>query len=639
MSASCCSCQPTPATRLRLPSATGWHRHLHLGLAILLAGLSMTFSLALNLDPPDEPVRTILHSGLATLTGIGLLVLGWPILRGAMVPRLNLEHLYLIGLCGAYAASIASTVTGIGHIYYEVVLILLAIYHLGRFALRHHTEKAADLARHLPGLETTAHVITSDGIRTIPAADVETGQLVRVDADHLVPVDGIITSGRAFIEELAHTGEPFPAVRAPGDRVLAGSRVLDGTLDITATRSGRDRELDRLLAACLDTIPSPPEDLASRVLAWFVPAVVAIALGTAAFWLLVGNSPAGALFNALAVTIVACPCALGLAIPIAARQALLRLRLLGFVARKPDLIERLAVIDTVAFDKTGTLSHPRLGLDALEITADAPPELAPWIAAIQRRSSHPVARPFWNLARPAELADLTIETLPARGIEARFTHHGTAHRLRIGNELLLEKTPAPHDSANRRLHILLDDEPVAIARLAESPRKTALETLETLRAMGLQRILLTGDTACPADYHDALQVHTALTAEQKADFLRAHHRAGQRVLFLGDGLNDSEGLRAAHLGIAMGSGTGAARATARAILTHDDLSVLPQAIAIARATRHRLVRLLTFSLGYNSVGISLAATGLLHPVAAALLMFASSATVLTVVNRPCNPVD
>lgn len=599
----------------------------------------MTFSLALNLDPPDEPVRTILHSGLAVLAGIGLLALGWPILRGALVARLNLEHLYLIGLCGAYAASIYSTVTGVGHIYYEVVLILLAIYHLGRFALRHHTEKAADLARHLPGLESPAHIVTEDGVRKIPAAEVKSGQNVRVDAGSLVPVDGIIASGQAFIEELAHTGEPFPAARAAGDRVLAGSRVLDGTLDITATRDGGDRELDRLLAACRDTIPGPAENLARRVLAWFVPAVVAIALGTAGFWYFVGNAPADALFNALAVTIVACPCALGLAIPIAARKALVHLRLLGLVAQQPDLIERLARIDTIAFDKTGTLSHPRLGLDALETTAAAPPELASWIAAIQRRSTHPVARPFWNLARPAGLEDLAIETLPARGIEARFTHQGTAHRLRIGNELLRPEPPAPQDSGIRRLHILLDGQSVATARLAESPRETALATLETLREMGLRRILLTGDTACPADYREVLEIHTALTAAQKAGHLRARQRDGCHVLFVGDGLNDSEGLRAAHLGIALGSGAGAARATAHAMLAHDDLSVLPQAIAIARATRRRLVRLLTFSLGYNAVGMILAATGLLHPVAAALLMLVSSATVLTVVNRPLSPAS
>lgn len=397
--------------------------------------------------------------------------------------------------------------TGPSDIYYEVVLILLAIYHLGRFALRHHTEKAADLAHHLPGMETPAQVITDDGIQTRPAAEVMAGQRVRIGPDGLVPVDGIIVSGLAFIEELAHTGEPFPAARQAGDRVLAGSRVLDGTIDISATSSGRDRELDRLLAACRDTIASPAENLAQRVLAGFVPTVIVVALGTAAFWSLVQHNPAAALFNALAVTIVACPCALGLAIPIAARKALMRLRLLGLVAQQPDIIERLAAIDAVAFDKTGTLSHPRLGLEALEVVANAPPELAGWLAAIQRRSTHPVARPFWNLSQPAQLADLSIEVMPAHGIEARFTHNRIAHRLRIGNELLLVDSTQPVVSTTRCLYILIESKLVVVVRLTESPRETALDTLDKLRDLGLRRILLTGDTSCPPIYREALDHH------------------------------------------------------------------------------------------------------------------------------------
>ncbi len=635
---SCCSCHAVPPVRKAQANKTvldgNWHRNLHLGLAILLAGLSMTFSLALNLDPPDEPIRTALHLVLASFTGMGLLVLGWPILRGALVPRLSLEHLYLIGLLGAYAASLYSTFSGVGHIYYEVVLILLAIYHLGRFALRDHTDKAADLARHLPGMETSAQVILDNGIQQRPAAEVLVGQQVRISPDELVPIDGVIVRGRAFIEELAHTGEPFPAARQPGDRVLAGSLVLDGIIDVAASCSGKDRELDRLLAACRDTVPSPAENLAQRVLAGFVPTVIIVALGTAAFWILVMHSPAAALFNALAVTIVACPCAFGLAVPIAARKSLMRLRLLGIVAQKPDLIERLAVVDAVAFDKTGTLSHPRLGLDALDVTADAPLELTAWLAAIQRRSTHPVARPFWNLSQPAILTNLSIEALPARGIEARFTHLGIVRRLRIGNEFLLDDPSQAVDSGARKLYVLLENQLVAVARLTETPRESALQTLDELRDLGVRRILLTGDTACPPEYRDSLEIYTALTTADKAKLLNAYRDDGQHVLFVGDGLNDSEGLSAAHLGIALRSGSGAAQAAAHAMLIHDDLSVIPQAITIARTARRRLVRLLTFSLAYNGIGMALAATGLLHPVAAALLMFASSATVLTAVNRP-----
>lgn len=369
-----------------------------MAVAILLAGLSMTLSLALNLDPPGEPLRGYLHGILAAITGLGLIFRGWPVLRGAWVPRLTLQPLYLIGLGGGYAASLYASWTGIGHIYYEVVLILLTIH---------------------------------------------------------------------------------------------------------AMRDGRDRELDRLLAACRAADPSPTGHLAQRVLARFVPAVLAVALGTWAYWAWIANDPSAAWFNALAVTIVACPCALGLAVPLASRLALLQLRTAGLLPHQPDVIERLATVDTVAFDKTGTLSHPKLGLETLETRPGAPAALAGWIAAIQRTSSHPVARPFWSLTEPAELAMLEVRALPACGIEAHFDVQGKSHHLRIGNNRVLPE--GGHDATPdvaRRLYVILDGKWVATAHLAEKPREAALAALRAFRSMGFQPILLTGDTACPADYRE-----------------------------------------------------------------------------------------------------------------------------------------
>lgn len=624
---SCCSTSsPDPAFPLL--------RWLRLGLSILLAGLSMYLSLALNLDPPDEPARTILHTVLAVITGAGLIVLAWPILKNALVPRLTLEHLYLLGLVGAYSASLYSSVTDIGHIYYEVVLILLAIYHLGQLVLHNQTQKATDLAQHIPGLATTATLVGGNGTQTLPNSEIQRGQTLRIAPGGVIPADGFIASGSAFVEELAHTGEPFPAAKGPGDALLAGCKVLDGTIDLTTTSSGKNRELDRLLAACKNTPPTPAENLAQRILTYFVPTVVVITLLTAAVWTFLFHNPSQALFNALAVTIVACPCALGLAIPLAARKALLNFRLLGLIPHQPDLAERLATIDTVAFDKTGTLSHPRLTLDKLSLTADAPAELSSWLATIQRKSTHPVARPFWKLEEPAELPDLKIRPLPARGIQATFTWQGKAHTLLLGNhQLLVESTGETSESTTRNLHLILDGQPVATAYLTESPRNSSLATLTDLAARGLRLQLLTGDTSCPESYRQLLDVHTGLTTVQKADIIQSEQASGHKTLYLGDGLNDTQALRSAHAGIALSSGSQAAASTAHATLTHDDLTILPAAIDLARTARQRLTRLLAFSLAYNAIGITLAATGLLHPVAAALLMLASSMTVLALVNR------
>ncbi|WP_411846375.1 HAD-IC family P-type ATPase [Roseibacillus persicicus] len=613
-------------------------RWLRLGLAILLAGLSMTLSLALNLDPPGEPTRTILHTSLAAITGAGLLFLAWPILKNALVPRLTLEHLYLLGLVGAYAASLYSSATGIGHIYYEVVLVLLAIYHLGQLVLHNQTQKASDLAQHIPGLATTATLVEQNQTRRLPTSEIQPGQILRIAPGEVIPADGTISTGSAFVEELAHTGEPFPAAKGPGDTLLAGSRVLDGTIDLATTSSGKNRELDRLLAACENTPPTPAENLAQRILTYFVPAVVAITLLTAAVWTFGFHNPSQALFNALAVTIVACPCALGLAIPLAARKALLNFRLLGLIPHQPDLAERLATVDTVAFDKTGTLSHPRLTLDKLSLTESAPPGLSSWLATIQRQSTHPVARPFWKLDQPADLKDLEIIPLPARGIQATFKLQEKAHTLLLGNSQLLgETTGGDPQNTIRTLHLILDGTPVATAYLTESPRDSSLQTLTDLSDRNLRLELLTGDTSCPESYRQLLDARTGLTTAEKAEIIQSEQSNGHKILYLGDGLNDTQALRTAHAGIALGSGSQAAASTAHATLTHDDLAILPAAIDLARATRQRLTRLLAFSLGYNAIGIALAATGWLHPVVAAFLMLASSMTVLTLVNRKITP--
>lgn len=601
----------------------------------------MYLSLALNLDPPDEPARTILHTVLAVITGTGLLFLAWPILKNALIPRLTLEHLYLLGLVGAYSASLYSSVTGIGHIYYEVVLILLAIYHLGQLVLHNQTQKATDLAQYIPGLATTATLVDGNGSRPLPNSEIQPGQTLRIEPGEVIPADGIISAGTAFVEELAHTGELFPAAKGPGDPLLAGCKVLDGTIDLTTTSSGKNRELDRLLAACESTAPSPAENLAQRILSFFVPIVIAIAVLTAAVWTFILHNPSQALFNALAVTIVACPCALGLAIPLSARKALLNLRLLGLIPHTPDLAERLATIDTVAFDKTGTLSHPRLTLEQLSLAERAPAELTSWLATIQRHSTHPVARPFWKLEGPAKLPDLKIRALPARGIHATFTQQGKAHTLLLGNHQLLADSTGESSksskSITRNLHLILDGQPVATAYLTETPRESSLQTLTELTTRKLRLQLLTGDTSCPDSYRQLLDARTGLTTEEKAKYIESEQCKGHKTLYLGDGLNDTQALRTAHVGIALNSGSRAATSTAHATLTHDDLTILPAAIDLARTSRQRLTRLLTFSLAYNAIGMTLAATGLLHPIAAALLMLASSTFVLFALNRKAKP--
>ncbi len=601
----------------------------------MLGGLSMYLSLAINISPSIGSARTIIHAILASASGLALILAGPPILKNALVPRITLEQLFLIGLLGSFAASLYSSFTGIGHIYYEVVIILLAIYHLGQAVTRLQIARFGHLENQIPGLSSTARIISENGITESPISQITTGQLLEIRPGEAIPADGIIESGAAFIEQLAHTGEPFPSPLETGANVLAGSRVLDGTIRLRTTSSGTDRELDRLLASCESTIQTPVDSLAGKILRFFIPSVIIIALLTVLVWSFIG-SPSQALFNGLAVTIVACPCGIGLAIPLAIRSSHAQLRLLGLVPHCQDFLERLASVDCIAFDKTGTLSSPSLTLENIFISPSAPSELLTWLAAIQRHSTHPIARPLWKIAEAAELKNLSITPIPARGISATFSAGETSHSLVVCNSLYLAEHHPLHkieNPNNRSIHFVLDDKIAGHATFIEESREGAVQAIDQLLSKGYHAEILTGDSTVPEIFSSRIHCSTGLTAEQKAAIVRERQDAGHRILLVGDGLNDTEAMRTAHASIALGAEAQAASSVASATLIHHDFAVLTKALGLALSTKAKLSRLLAFTLIYNFIGIAFAASGLLHPVIAAILMLASSITVLSIANR------
>ncbi|MDP4623556.1 MAG: HAD-IC family P-type ATPase [Akkermansiaceae bacterium] len=636
---SCCNCAaptPPPVSPEKTEPAVSWFR---IGALIMLGGLSMYLSLAINLTPSAGSSRTIIHGILAVASGLALILASPPIFRNSLVPRITLEQLFLIGLCGSYAASLYSSITGIGHIYYEVVIILLAIYHLGQAVTRIQIARFSHLENQIPGLRSTARIFSETGLTEEPISNVTPGQALEIRAGEIIPADGIIESGDAFIEQLAHTGEPFPSPLHPGSKVLAGSRVLDGTIRLRTTSSGTDRELDRLLESCKNTSQSPADSLAGKILRFFIPSVVFIALLTVLVWSFIG-SPAQALFNGLAVTIVACPCGIGLAIPLAIRNSHVRLRLLGIIPHSHDFLERLATIDTIAFDKTGTLSSSSLTLENISITPSAPTEIRSWLATIQRHSTHPIARPLWKIAEPATLQNLHITPIPARGISATFSAGETSHTLIICNSLYLaEHHPEflPEENNTRSIHFVLHGEITGHATFRETSREGAAQAIDQLLASGYRVEILTGDSTVPKIFTSRIPSSTGLTTEQKASIVREKQNAGQKILLIGDGLNDTEAMRSAHASIALGSEAQAASSVASATLSHHDFSAIITALQLSRSNKAKLTRLLSFTLIYNFIGIALAASGLLHPVIAAILMLASSITVLSLANKSPEP--
>ncbi len=515
------------------------------------------------------------------------------------------------------------------------MLVLLAIYRLGQTVLQSRVEHWQNLAHAIPGLGGEARLQVSDCGMTewIPVSRLNPGDIVIVGQDEVIPVDGKIRDGRAYVEELPLTGEPFPVPRDIGDHVKAGTRVLDGEIRVEATVCGTAREIDRL-SASLKSVgrESRSEKLARRILKVFVPVVLASAAGTLLYWGIASRDWDRAVFNALAVTIVACPCGLGLAIPLTANRGRFSLRLLGIRGADSDLLDRLAEIDTVVFDKTGTLSAGRLELSRWEVADDAPDSLGFWLAAIQRTSTHPVARLFWDVAEPAKLEKLEVQSIPARGIEARFTYEAVSHTLVVANSLYRpDESEAEHgaDLERRKLHIHLDGKRVATVTLAESSRATTRETMAVLRERGTRVEIMTGDATVPPELASrADSVRTGVSSQQKSALVRGLREQGRSVLFVGDGLNDAEALRAANAALAIDGGSPAATGSANAILEHGNLLAIPEALEFANTQRRRIQRLLRFVLGYNVIGIILASTGWLHPVVAALLMLGSSVTVL-----------
>lgn len=635
---SCCGCTHPKSSEKSSepdPQAVLW---LKLGIAILLSGLTMYLSLGANLGDPQGTARLVIHATLVFVSAGVMLGLGWPIFRSGWLDlisgKITLEHAFLIGILGSFGASVYSSVTGEGAIYYEVVVILTAIYLFGRNLTEHQIRRQTDMAQAIPGLGKTATVASGQATTEVPIDQLVAGQLVVVREGGTIPIDGVIQDGRAYIERQAHTGETYPIPAEADMEVMAGSVVLDGAITVKATTDGNNREIDRLLASLSARAASATktEALAARILRIFVPVVLGIALLTGILWTLAGH-PAKGWLSALTVTVVACPCALGVAIPLAVRRGRMELGMLGIIPMQADFIDGLAEADMLAFDKTGTLSHPSMELASFEILPEASPELLDQVIAVQKRSSHPVARPFWKLEgtrQPSPVREIHIQNLPGRGIEASFTQREKSHTLRIGNRHLLDdlSIPNPDPNQERTLYVVAADRIVAIARLEESARATSIATLARLASGGYSLAILTGDSTVPDDYRaGAIQVMAGLSSADKGAWIR-NQSSTRRLLYIGDGLNDCEGFQHAHTSVALASGSSAARSIAQALLLHDDLSVIPTALAQMRELRGRLNRILKFSFGFNTLGISLAATGFLHPVVAAVLMFASSMFVM-----------
>jgi len=610
-------------------SASAW---LRIGIGAAVAAQAMVFSLAVNLTPAEGAAYWLVHGGLLA-SALGVLgFLGRDLLGGAWealrTRRVTIDLLFLLTLLGALGGSLTSTLTGAGSIYYEVVAVLVVVHTLGKLAGARSRTAALRAADAEADKFDRCAVLDADGREEIrPVAKLRGGERVAVAAGGAICVDGVIAEGRSYLDEAALTGEWRPVARGPGDRVWAGSRALDGRLVVLAEAG--PRRLDGVLRAVAEArlAPSRFQARADRLMAWWLPVVAGASLATFLGWWLGAGAPwSRALFNAMAVLLVACPCAMGLATPVAVWGGLARLARLGIVARSADFLEALAEVDRVCFDKTGTLSEEALVVrrwDFEPAWAGRATELKAAVAAVERGVDHPVARALAaegaarGVGQDAAAMERRFE--PGAGVEGVVAGVG---RVRVGERSFAGGgADGPEDG--KTVWVAVDGEAVARATLDECWRDGLADTVAGLRGLGLELEVLTGDARAPAEVA-GVAVRAGLTPEEKRARVAALAAEGRRVLFAGDGVNDAAAMGAATGALAMRGGSALARAAAMAVCAGDDLRRLPEAVRVARRVAAGVRGNLRFAAGYNLAGMALAAAGCLHPVAAALLMVGSS---------------
>lgn len=619
----------------------------------------------------DAPLRAVAHGIapflwswpvaalrglLAVLTVPVWLWTGWPFLRAAWratVRRTTDMHaLIALGTGAAIVASLAATLApGLftsrslqPHVYYEAALSIVALIHLGRWLEGRARRRTGEAVRALLRLApATAHLVLADGdLKDRPAAELEAGDRVRVFPGERLPADGVVLQGASAVDESMLTGEPLPAVKGPGERVVGGTLNGEGALLVLVDRVGEDTELAGIvrLVRQVETTRAPVQRLADRVAAVFVPVVLGIAALTFLGWMLLGPEPRllVAVTTAVAVLVIACPCALGLATPTAIMVASGRGARLGALVTSAEAFERLASVRRILFDKTGTLTQGRPELVEVVELEEAAADL-PLVAALEAHSEHPVARSLVSglAARgiAASRAPVTdAAALPGRGM--RGTVDG--HRVVVGSPALIEDDGVDLNNHRTRIAALaarpatpivaaVDSRVVAVLAVADPVRPEAASAVAALGARGIGTGLVTGDVpetaavvAARIGIPAAAVVARCLPADKVREVqrLRAELDGSSGVAFVGDGLNDAPALAAADVGVALASGTDIAASAAGLVLSRPDLGILPDAVDLARATLRTIRWNLVWAFGYNVVGIPIAA-GVLYPAAGVLL--------------------
>jgi Cu+-exporting ATPase len=564
----------------------------------------------------------------------------------------DMNSLVVLGTSAAWGYSVVATFfagvlpAGTENVYYEAAAVIVTLILLGRYLEARAKGKTSQAIRHLIGLQPKiAFVQRSGEFVEVPISDVRLNEIVRIHPGEKIPVDGVVVEGESYVDESMITGEPVPVKKAQGAEIVGGTMNQTGSFTFRATKIGGDTLLAQIIRMVEAAQGSklPIQALVDRVTGWFVPAVIAAASVTFLAWLALGPDDAltYALVNAVAVLIIACPCAMGLATPTSIMVGTGRAAETGILFRKGEALQSLRDVDVVALDKTGTLTRGKPELTDFDVAEGFDHgEILRFVASVEARSEHPIATAIVAGARAegVALAEVSgFEADPGSGVsgivDGRKILVGADRALQAaGIDVAALAAQAEKLGALGRspIYAAVDGKLAAVIAVADPIKETTPQAIEALHMLGLKVAVITGDNA-----HTARAVARQLGIDEvvaevlpggKVDALKRLREGGRRIAFVGDGINDAPALTEADVGIAVGTGTDIAIESADVVLMSGDLGGVPRAIALSQATIRNIKENLFWAFAYNVVLIPVAA-GVLYPVNGTLLspIFAAAA--------------
>lgn len=651
--------QTTETSRVsdrRAKEAQEWKLRWIWGLVLTLpiVGLQMgPMWFGLELSRAGESLRL---GTLAYLTAVTLVYVGWPYLQGAWKGlkhfSANMDTLVALGSSVAFVFSTIQAVRffagaeGDLEVYFDGAAMILTLISVGKWLEARAKGRAGEALEGLLDLGAKKAKVQRNGSWVeVEVSELEVGDIVRVSAGEKIPTDGVVVDGRAHVDASMITGESVPVAKVEGDEVIGATVNTDGRLDIEVTEVGAQTALAQIVAQVEKAQESKAdiERLADRVSSIFVPAVIVVAVVTFVSWFVASGSVATAVLPAVAVLIVACPCALGLATPTAIMVGTSVAARSGILIREAQSLERAREIDAVIFDKTGTLTTGKMSVT--KVIGEPTDELLELAASVESSSRHPIAQ---AIVRHAEEHFDGFEASDVDDFEDEAGNGVTGSvgptRVRVGKvawladdlgEELVERAEEQMQSGQTVIAVVADSVGSGLIALRDSPKPGAADVVGTLKERGVEVWLITGDhaetAAAIADELgiDSTNVRASVMPGDKADAVRSIQESGRKVAMVGDGINDAPALTQADLGIALGSGTDLAMQAADITLVSDRLESVIHAIDASRKTHQKIRQNLFWAFVYNTGLIPVAALGLLHPALAAGAMALSSVSVVT----------